>query len=455
MKKNPIPALLFPLLAAWQPLPTADGATPIAVGTAVHGEITARDRINYNDGSRSVVYVLELEAGQAVGIEVTGAPCTRLMVLRDGGRVAGPSRTDCDSGDNESSARLSLLSPETGRYEVAVSGADRRAFGPFRLQTRALRLHDGNAPLQPGASIAGLLRGEARVYRLDIHRTGYYSIDLRSSEFDPSLQLEGKELALEDDDGGGRFDSRLRVVLEPGTYTLRAVSVDGSDGLFELSVSDDNLPAGVRLRNGGTLAADGRPVTGSLAGGGREYALHVARTARVTINLESDDFDAALELHGNGLSLGDDDGGSGTDSRLSAVLDPGDYVVVARGLAEGASGLFRLSATEEPIDVAGLRNGGAIEPGAAVTGLYQGEPRRYQLTVAEAGELVIELASRDFDAVLELHGEDGLVAEDDDGGDASNARITARVEPGTYTIVARGYGEHGCGLFELGVRLRR
>src|SRR5690606_8015759 len=85
----------------------------------------------------------------------------------------------------------------------------------------------------------------------------------------------------------------------------------------------------------------------------------------------------------------------------------------------------------------------------------QGEPRRYQLTVAEAGELVIELASRDFDAVLELHGEDGLVAEDDDGGDASNARITARVEPGTYTIVARGYGEHGRGLFELGVRLRR
>lgn len=460
MKKTLTPGLLLlPLLIASHQTASAQDAAAeagtLSIGSPVRGEITSRDRINYSDGSRSAVYALDLDAGQAVRIEASGALCARLLVLQDGERIAGPNQPSCEGTNESATSLLSVMANEAGRYQVSVSGAGSRAYGPFRLEAKALQVHRGNGALQAGADIADFLRGGGKDYRLDIRQPGYYVIDMRSSEFDSMLELSGNGVSVNDDDGGENLDSRLRVPLEPGSYTLRAKSIDDTaTGMFELSISTGALPAGVRLRNGGELATDGNALTGALTGTAREYTLRIAQPSRVVIDMSSDDFDTVLELQGNGVSLENDDGPDGTHSRISTVLQPGTYQLKARGLGDSASGLFRLSATRTTFDAGSFRNGGALAPGETVTGMLGGAPLRYEITATTAGELVIDMTSDDFDTVLELHRDGDKIAEDDDSGGDGNARLTAQVQPGTYTVVAKGFSDGNSGVFELGARMQ-
>jgi hypothetical protein len=136
------------------------------------------------------------------------------------------------------------------------------------------------------------------------------------------------------------------------------------------------------------------------------------------------------------------------------VLQPGSYTVLARGLGDTDSGLFQLSARHAPLPAGtSLRSGGELALDTPVTGMSNGEAHSYRLTVAEAGQLVVDLPSDDFDTVLELQREGQPAIEDDDGGDGTNARITADVEPGTYTIVAKSFGGSDSGLYELTARM--
>ena len=447
--------LLLPQIAMSQT--PSDLAGTLAIGSPVRGEITTRDRINYNDGSRSVLYAIDLDAGQAVSLQASGALCAKLVVLHAGERVAGPNTVKCEGTSEPATSRLSVMAAEKGRYEVAVSGAGSRAFGPFRLEAKALQVHRGDSPLQAGTEIADFLREGGRSYRLAIRQSGYYVIDMRSDEFDSALELSGNGVSVNDDDGGDNLNARLRVPLEPGTYTLRTKSaIDGSaTGMYELSISTGALPAGVRLRNGGELATDGKALTGALTGTPREYQLRIAQPSRIILDLASDDFDTVLELQGNGVTLSNDDGPDGTNSRLSTVLQPGTYQVKARGLGDSASGLFRLSATRQAFDAASFRNGGVIAPGSAITGMLGGEALRYTVEVPHAGRLVVDMTSDDVDSVLELQRDGRSVAEDDDSGGESNARISTDVEPGTYTIIAKGFNDSASGLFELRTRLEQ
>src|SRR5690606_23766827 len=273
-------------------------------------------------------------------------------------------------------------------------------------------------------------------------------------ELDSALELHGNGISISDDDGGDQLNSRIRVPLEPGSYTLRAKSVDNkSSGMYQLSVATGTLPAGVRLRNSGAIAPDGSTTHGVLAGAPREYELRITRTSRVTIDLRSEDFDTVLELRGNNVSQENDDGGNNTDSRISTVLQPGNYRVIARGLNENASGLFELSATASDLPAGtSLRSGGELALDTTIIGLIDGA-QRYELQVTQPGQLLIDMRSDDFDAVLELQHNGATVAEDDDGGDGSNARISAQVQPGSYTVIAKRYGDgSGSGLYELVTR---
>ncbi|TDK26238.1 hypothetical protein E2F46_06480 [Luteimonas aestuarii] len=454
MKKLPVLfalALSPSLVLAQQGAGTA--AQPLGLGSQVRGEITTADRVNFSDGSRSVVYALDLDAGQAVRLEATGALCARLTVIHDGETVAGPTQGDCDAGSG-TSTRLALMASDTGRYEVAVSGAGARAFGPFRLEAKALEVHRGDGALRPGSEIVDFLRSDGKTYRLDIRQAGYYVIDMRSTDIDSMLELSGNGVSANDDDGGDGLNSRLRVPLEPGTYTLRAKSIGDASGMFELAITTGALPAGVRLRNSGALSLDGNVLHGALSGSPREYQLRVTQPGRVTIDLGSDDFDTVLELSGNGVSLDNDDGGDGTNSRISTVLQPGAYTVIARGLGESGSGLFTLSATHAALPAGtSLRTGGDLALGTAVTGMSNGESHSYRITIAQAGQLVVDMTSDDFDAVLELQRDGEQVAEDDDGGGGTNARITTDVQPGTYTVVAKSFGGSASGMYELTARM--
>lgn len=455
MKKPPL-LLALMLSPSWalaqQPVNTDVQA--LGLGASVRGEITTANRVNYSDGSRSIVYSIDLDAGQAVGFEASGALCARLFVLLDGSAVAGPTQGEC--AEASAGVRLTMMASEKGRYEVAVSGSGPRAFGPFRLDAKPLQIHRGDGPLRPGADIADLMGSDGKSYRLEVRQPGYYQIDMRSTEFDSALELQGQGVSVSDDDGGGGLNSRLSVPLEAGTYTVRAKSVNESTGLFQLAVGAGALPEGVSLRNSGALTLDGSVVHGALIGSPREYQLRVRRAGRVIIELGSESFDTQLELRGNDVSLSDDDGGgNGTDSRIAAVLQPGTYTVVARALNDEGSGLFRLSATETPLPAGTtLRSGGPLTLDAPVTGVTHGEVHSYSLVIAEAGPLVVDLRSDDFDAMLELRRDGLVVAEDDDGGGGdTHARIAVDVEPGTYIVVAKMYEGSSGGLYELSARM--
>ncbi len=463
MKKSLAPnLLLIPLLIACQQpagaqQPATDAAGTLSVGSSVRGEITSKDRINYNDGSRSVVYEVDLDAGQAISFTAAGALCAKLLVLHDGETIAGPNQPNCDGSSSSNSSSLSMLATEKGRYRVAVSGSGAQSYGPFRIEAKALQVHRGDAPLQSGTDIVDFLSGGTKTYRLNIRQSGYYVIDMRSTEIDSSLELQGNGVSITDDDGGEGLNSRIRVPLEPGNYTLRTKSVDNKPtGMYQLTISTGALPAGVRLRNSGALATDGSLVHGVLAGSPREYQLRVTQPGRVVIDMGSDDFDTVLELQGNGVSIENDDGGGGTNSKINTILQPGTYRVIARGLNENASGLFQLSASRQNLPAGtDLRSGGTLPLDSTINGLLNGAAQTYQLDVTRAGSLVIDMTSDDFDSVLAIQRDGTEIAEDDDGGGGSNARLTVDVEPGRYTVVAKSFNEgSSSGLYQLTARLR-
>lgn len=69
------------------------------------------------------------------------------------------------------------------------------------------------------------------------------------------------------------------------------------------------------------------------------YALRIASPTQLTINLESEEADTYVRLHGDGEIWQDDDGGQGTNSRLSVGLAPARYSIyvhTADGRGEGA-----------------------------------------------------------------------------------------------------------------------
>ena len=76
------------------------------------------------------------------------------------------------------------------------------------------------------------------------------------------------------------------------------------------------------------------------------------------------------------------------------------------------------------------------------------------IVTAIAGQrLVITMESGELDAYLLLEGQDGaVVAQDDDGGSGSNARIDMRVpDAGQYRVIASSYGSGETGTYRIWV----
>jgi hypothetical protein len=205
-----------------------------------------------------------------------------------------------------------------------------------------------------------------------------------------------------------------------------------------------------------------------------EWAFAGRRGETVIVNMESGAFDTYLYLgtlrRGNFQEIArDDDGGNGTNSRLSVRLpEDGTYVIRASSLRE-RTGQYTLTlnggrATSgdwdgpEPIDpVYGdpgtdyeRRDGGPLRAGDRVRGrLSDSDPEldngaAFHLYTYEArrGErLTLTLRSGDFDAYLVIgtrggrHGIGNVVARDDDGAGGHDSRIdVALPTAGEYVI---------------------
>ncbi|MGO1396468.1 MAG: hypothetical protein ACTHU9_12510 [Halomonas sp.] len=266
----------------------------------------------------------------------------------------GYAREDDDSAGDLDARIADFLEP--GEYTLTARSAYDDGNGVYTLSVEPHELPgDGelrnDGALTPDDSLNGWFSGQGLSYQVEVEEAGMYQIEMRSSDIDSYLVLEGPNgYYREDDDSAGNLDASIADFLAPGEYQLTARTAYGeSSGMFTLSMAPRDMPD-VNLRNEGTLTP-GEALNGWYSGEPLTYQLEVEGSSLVTLEMRSDDFDTFIEISGQGFVASDDDGAGGTDSRLQEQLLPGTYTVSARGFSATGSGLFELSLDMEPTDI--------------------------------------------------------------------------------------------------------
>jgi hypothetical protein len=200
------------------------------------------------------------------------------------------------------------------------------------------------------------------------------TIDLSSDEFDPVLIVRGEDLdpAVINDDGGPGCSSRIsRSFPSRGPYRILVNSTSDPEkqtGRFSLSITQGTKP--VQQTGGNADCQPPQRPTHSIAIGqsqegtlsrrdvlltndstyAQPWTIRGRAGTTITIDLESDAFDAYLFLRGPGISGGrdfqDDDSGGNCHARLTATF-PRDttYEIVVNTADHYATGAFSLSVT--------------------------------------------------------------------------------------------------------------
>ncbi|WP_111413420.1 hypothetical protein [Billgrantia lactosivorans] len=437
-----------PIIEAAEAETAADAASlpTLQLGERLRGEITSASELNGKDGSRFERFSLPLEAGALVEIELGGALQGTLALYDDEEQLLATS-ADPAYYDAAVAGTLRRRIDTSGDYQLVVSGHDKHSYGPFTLTGRELELTTSDTLEMPSRA-DGWLQDEGDTYAVTIEESGLYQIEMRSSDVDAYLVLEGPNgYRREDDDSAGNLDARIADFLEPGEYRLTArAAYEQEGGLYTLVLGPHAQADGEALRNSGELRFD-EPLQGWYSGESLSYEFTLDAPAAVTIDMLSSDFDAYLELQGDDLLVNDDDGGEELNARLHSPLGAGSYRVTARSHGGHGSGLFELRASATAIDE--LPSNGQLEIDTPVRSwLESGVRDYYELVVEEAGNYRLDLLSEDFDAYLELDGQ-GLSLRDDDGAGDLNARISSRLEPGSYRATARAYGSSESGSYTL------
>ncbi len=428
----------------------AEVATPprLVLGERQRGEITTASELNGKDGSRFERYLLPLEQGTLLELELDG-PLQGTLALYDAHQrlLAGGTGQAHDSHAAPAATSLRRRIDEGGDYLVVISGQDLHSYGPYTLASRQMALTASDTLAMPSQA-DGWLQEADDTYTVTIEESGLYQFEMRSNDLDAYLVLEGPNgYRREDDDSAGHLDARIADFLEAGEYRLTARAAYGQgSGLYTLRLGPHETADGEALRNSGELRL-GEPLHGWFSGTPLAYRLQLETPSVVTLDLLSDDFDAFLELRGDDLFASDDDGGEGLNAQLLQPLPPGRYDVTARSHSGSGSGLFELRATAIALDA--QPGDGRLGIDSAVQAwLAPGARDVYEVVIEEAGHYRLDLHSKDFDAFLEFEGE-GLSLSDDDGGGELNARISTHLSAGTYRTTARAYGNGESGHYTL------
>jgi hypothetical protein len=169
----------------------------------------------------------------------------------------------------------------------------------------------------------------------------------------------------------------------------------------------------------------------------------------IDVSLESDDFDAYLEVMPEGLPLAysDDDGGGDLNSLVHLALPAdGRYTILVTTVDEEEIGNYALRVTR-PAWAASLGTRRVLLAGKETRGRIVaadvqdggGKRQAYLYSASDDEAITFELASDDFDARISVGRMEGTrfveLAEDDDGGDGTDSRLEFEFpEPGVYVV---------------------
>lgn len=451
----------------------------LRVGEPYNGTLGRDDGQNFKDGSFVTVMKLRARAADVIDLRARSAfPVVLSLYGPDGSLVAASDARR----DNETTLALEL--PETGRYVLALSGSSPADLGDFSVTLSKLETVD-NALLQLGerdeATFTGALsdRDEQQdgryldTFGLQIDRAGRYRLAIDSAMFGASLRLlQGDTIVAE---GDGVIERRLAA----GDYRLVATTAaPGATGVYTLALAalgdtatplaplpteidaalgdgdpeqDGNVYDDYTFVVGPDVAADSAVEPGDadamtelyIALSTNDFAPHLM------LYRESDDGSEQLVATREGLPS--DDATGETIALLEVGLEPARYRLVVTTRSPDARGDYRLSlrstppSTELTLDIPGEVSG--------TLGADHGEDEvRYLLVVDVPTEIVATLRSAAFDAWLELRTERGeLIADDDDGGDGTDARLARLLTPGRYYLVASSTFSGQTGPYTLSV----
>lgn len=305
------------------------------------------------------------------------------------------------------------------------------------------------APLQVDQQVRGEITSADAINYRDGTRSKLYRIDLESGQgvnfrvegaLRAHLSLFAEDQLLQSSSDRGEVASLSVRAPQPGRYLLAVSGRDAAAyGPYTLKVDSLQLYDGGVVRPGASITDWSETA--------REIPLQVERAGLYAIRMSSDEFDTLLRLEGNGVSLSNDDA-EGTNSLITARLEPGRYTVRAGGYNDSIKGQYRLSVEERTLPAGTtLADGGSLTAGETLTGLHEGQPLSYRLEVPARRMVTLTMRSSEFDSMLELQG-GGMSLSDDDSGGGLDARIATVLEPGEYTVRAAAVGE-GAGLFTL------
>ncbi len=438
------------------------GATRIMVGETLEGDLAP--------GAQDC-YRLRLSApgGYSISVDSATDADTRLEVRdRDGNLLA----SDDDSGP-ALNPRLHMTFEESGLYYIIVLPYGSDDTGPYTVAVT-----EGTAdPVLSAAQLLsanetdrGAVTAESELYFEQYDQTIYgalYYFDARADDFitievaagsigsslqpavvllDASLQaLSYSNMAAEGPDALLNY-----LITADARYYVLVMSMTEEYGTTANYFYEITLTLGAPPPHGGGPISYGETRDAYAYGPDADrWTFRGAAGDYVSITMVSSSIDSTLELLGpDGSSLTYNDDGLGYPDALINTYLPssGTYTILARSLS-GNAGQYTISLSlSEP-------GGGTISLGETVSGnLPIGGQDRWEFSTSSPIAVMIEMTSNVFDTYLELLGPDGSqLTYNDDAGSTRVSRIDYHYlsSAGTYTIIARSYGNASGGPYEL------
>ena len=373
----------------------------IAPGQTLSGRITTADEL-WVDTTYIQTWTLTAVPGSRYTVDLSSDEFDPYLM------VDGPGVNDGDLHSGRGcDARVAATFPQAGPYRIRVNTTTHplRQTGRFTLSVikdslgkiegdcspsqrpsgRAAPV-SGSRTIASGQTMTGQLTANDELFpdTTYLQRWSFtaqpgraYTVDLASDDFEPYLMLEGPGITEFQGNmhGGPGCAARIsRVFPQSGPYTIKVnttTAVTRATGTFRLTVTDgqrDKMedactpPSGGQeplVRESGLQQINiGQTIQGRLTRQdvfrdrdstyAQMWGVKGTSGQTITVDLESDDFDAYIFVMGPGIdrSLQDNDSGGNCNARLTMTFpQTGDYEIIVNTDGKYATGAYTLSVT--------------------------------------------------------------------------------------------------------------
>ena len=445
-------------------------------------------------------FKVELDAGTTYQIDLKGSrtgdgtledPYLRGVHAANGVRIVGTTNDDGGRGFN---SRLTFTPTANGTHYVAAGAINTGETGTYTLSVMDLTddysaTRGTTGEVGVDNSVTGEIdyRGDRDWFKVDLTAGTTYEIYLEGSPTgdgtlrDPYLRgvydRNGNRIAgTTDDDGGVDLNSEVEFTAQySGDHYVAAGGHLGSKGTYTLTVLEGavsvSVPDDFTAATGTTGAvAVGGSATGEIDyGGDRDWfavELDVGKTYRIELK-GSRTGDGTLTdpfLRGihdeNGVRIartGNNNGGTGRNSRVEFTADDAGTYYVAAGASGDQEGTYTLSVTElagvSDDFAASMQTTGVVEVGGSTTGEIETRFDRdwfaveleanttYQIDLEGAGTWAGTLIDPFLRGIHNSNGNFISGTRNDDAGMSWNSQVDfTPTSDGTYYVAAGAYG---------------